>query len=164
MSLRIFDRPKSRDSRPGSPILPTKNQSPICSTGSVGFPKRYTRMGVLALIAFSAFLFFYGFEKTETIINNMRHPPLYERYHEYEDNLPQHNPDLPYPEGRDAKFFWASNHVTRTHLTPHWSKFNLTSSRFWLGKCHAGASCECTSSICDKAVVSRRLECQLSPC
>jgi hypothetical protein len=122
MSLRIFDRPKSRDSRPGSPILPTKNQSPLCSTGSVGFPKRYTRMGVLAIIALSAFLFFYGFEKTEEIINNMRHPPLYERYHEYEDNLPQHNPDLPYPEGRDAKFFWASNHVTRTHLTPHWSQ------------------------------------------
>ncbi|KAI6095656.1 hypothetical protein EV401DRAFT_2062431 [Pisolithus croceorrhizus] len=38
-------------------------------------------------------------------------PPLYESYHDYERHLPQHNLSLPYPEGRDAKFFWAANHV-----------------------------------------------------
>ena len=40
-----------------------------------------------------------------------RLPPLYESYHDYERHLPQHNLSLPYPEGRDAKFFWAANHV-----------------------------------------------------
>ena len=39
-------------------------------------------------------------------------PPLYEAYHDYERRLPQHNLSLPFPEGRDAKFFWAPNHVT----------------------------------------------------
>jgi hypothetical protein len=37
---------------------------------------------------------------------------LYEAYHDYERHLPQHNLSLPFPEGRDAKFFWAANHVT----------------------------------------------------
>ncbi|KAH7885742.1 hypothetical protein F5I97DRAFT_1145854 [Phlebopus sp. FC_14] len=41
-------------------------------------------------------------------------PPLYEDYHEFERHLPQHNLSLPFPEGRDAKFFWAANHVTRS--------------------------------------------------
>ena len=115
MTVRFLDRMKSRDSRPGPSILPTKNLSPHCSTGGVGFPKRYARIGVLAVVSLSAFAFFYGFERTEVIIDSFRNPPLYEKYHEYEDNLPQHNPDLPYPEGRDAKFFWASNHVTRAY-------------------------------------------------
>jgi hypothetical protein len=35
----------------------------------------------------------------------------------------------------------------------------LTFSRFWLGKCHAGAGCECAFSICDKTGVSRCLGC-----
>lgn len=38
-------------------------------------------------------------------------PPLYEQYHDYERHLPQHNLSLPFPEGRDAKFLWAANHV-----------------------------------------------------
>jgi hypothetical protein len=80
----------------------------------VGFPKRYARIGFLVVVSLSAFAFFYGFEKTETVIDIFRNPPLYERYHESEANLPQHNLDLPFPEGRDAKFFWASNHVTNS--------------------------------------------------
>ncbi|OJA20557.1 hypothetical protein AZE42_09786 [Rhizopogon vesiculosus] len=38
-------------------------------------------------------------------------PPLYEKYHDYERHLPQHDLSLPFPEGRDAKFFWTPNHV-----------------------------------------------------
>ena len=67
------------------------------------------------VVSLSAFAFFYGFEKTETVIDIFRNPPLYEKYHESEANLPQHNLDLPFPEGRDAKFFWASNHVTSAY-------------------------------------------------
>lgn len=38
-------------------------------------------------------------------------PPLYSKYHEAELAYPQHNPDLPYPEGREGKYIWMANHV-----------------------------------------------------
>jgi|SRR5882762_9960533 hypothetical protein len=96
----------------GSPILPTKNISPRRSSGGVGFPKRHVRIGFLVLVFLCIFASFHRRAKTEVVINDLPNPPLYEKYHKYEANLPQHNLDLPYPEGRDAKFFWASNHVT----------------------------------------------------
>ncbi|KAG1738934.1 uncharacterized protein EDB91DRAFT_1288158 [Suillus paluster] len=45
------------------------------------------------------------------LIKSTHYRRLYEEYHEYERRLPQHNLSLPFPEGRDAKFFWAANHV-----------------------------------------------------
>ncbi|KAI6014964.1 hypothetical protein EDC04DRAFT_2952265 [Pisolithus marmoratus] len=47
----------------------------------------------------------------KSIARKNRLPPLYESYHDYERHLPQHNLSLPQPRGRDAKFFWAANHV-----------------------------------------------------
>jgi len=44
-------------------------------------------------------------------------PPHYYEFYEYERNLPQHNPDLPAPEGMHAKFFWVKNHVGSTHTS-----------------------------------------------
>ncbi|OCH92994.1 hypothetical protein OBBRIDRAFT_387832 [Obba rivulosa] len=38
-------------------------------------------------------------------------PPLYQRFHTYELELPQHDPSLSYPEGRTGKYFWPANHV-----------------------------------------------------
>ncbi|KAF8645181.1 hypothetical protein AX16_008008 [Volvariella volvacea WC 439] len=38
-------------------------------------------------------------------------PPTYERLREWEDNLPQHNPDLPYPEGRTGRYVKFSNQI-----------------------------------------------------
>lgn len=38
-------------------------------------------------------------------------PPLFENIREFELGLPQHNPNLPLPEGGEGKYFWASNHV-----------------------------------------------------
>ena len=38
-------------------------------------------------------------------------PPLYGGYRLRELKLPQHNLDLPYPEGRDGKYLWLSEHV-----------------------------------------------------
>ncbi|KAH9947083.1 hypothetical protein B0H21DRAFT_740270 [Amylocystis lapponica] len=38
-------------------------------------------------------------------------PPLYEKYHKYELQLPQHNPHLPYPEGREGKYLYIENHA-----------------------------------------------------
>lgn len=40
-----------------------------------------------------------------------RLPPLYKEYSASEEQLPQHNLDLPFPEGRHAKYIWFSNHV-----------------------------------------------------
>ncbi|TCD63175.1 hypothetical protein EIP91_005872 [Steccherinum ochraceum] len=40
-----------------------------------------------------------------------KYPPLYEKYHAKELALPQHNPDLPYPEGREGKYLWVSAHL-----------------------------------------------------
>ncbi|KAL0567366.1 hypothetical protein V5O48_014625 [Marasmius crinis-equi] len=39
-------------------------------------------------------------------------PPLYERFHEYERNLPQHDLSLPAPEGKHARFLNIASHVT----------------------------------------------------
>ncbi|OSD08075.1 hypothetical protein PYCCODRAFT_1430264 [Trametes coccinea BRFM310] len=40
-------------------------------------------------------------------------PPLYSRFHEAELSLPQHNPSLPLPEGKDGKYLWVSNHASK---------------------------------------------------
>lgn len=154
MALRIFDRPKGGSSKFDSSILPTKNLSPRRSPGGVGFPKRYVRIAFLAIAFLSVFAFFHGFDKTEKVINSFRNPPLYEQYHEYEEQLPQHNLELPYPEGRDAKFFWASNHVTRMWSASFVWTLNRHLCRFWLGKCHARTSGQCAFGICNKTGVS----------
>jgi hypothetical protein len=38
-------------------------------------------------------------------------PPKYEELREWEDNLPQHNFDLPYPEGRTGRYVKFSNQI-----------------------------------------------------
>jgi len=38
-------------------------------------------------------------------------PPLYSDYHQRELALPQHNPNLPYPEGRSGRYLWIANKV-----------------------------------------------------
>ena len=38
-------------------------------------------------------------------------PPKYERLYEWEKNLPQHNLDLPYPEGRTGRYVKFSNQI-----------------------------------------------------
>ncbi|TCD63173.1 hypothetical protein EIP91_005870 [Steccherinum ochraceum] len=40
-----------------------------------------------------------------------KYPPLYEKYHAKELALPQHDPGLPYPEGRQGKYLWVSAHL-----------------------------------------------------
>lgn len=108
MVLRLFNRRRTNNRTHG--ILPT-GKSSSSRRPPVGFPKRYIRIAVLVIIFLVAVVFFNGVESIETLLGYHRQPPLYGKYHEYEDQLPQHNLDLPYPEGRDAKYFWASNHV-----------------------------------------------------
>lgn len=38
-------------------------------------------------------------------------PPKYEKLREWEDNLPQHNLDLPFPEGRTGRYVKFSNQI-----------------------------------------------------
>lgn len=42
-----------------------------------------------------------------------RLPPLYPEYREFERHLPQHDPNLPYPEGSKGKYFLIANHCRR---------------------------------------------------
>jgi hypothetical protein len=38
-------------------------------------------------------------------------PPRFYEWHDREKQLPQHNPDLPYPQGREGHYIRFSNHV-----------------------------------------------------
>ncbi|PCH34414.1 hypothetical protein WOLCODRAFT_135702 [Wolfiporia cocos MD-104 SS10] len=79
--------------------------------------KRYARIASFALLALCLFAFIRGFTGGEGLMSvedapeNHIFPPLYQQYHEQELRLPQHNPNLPFPEGRDGKFIWMANHV-----------------------------------------------------
>lgn len=80
-------------------------------------PRRITRLFVSILITL-AFLGLYSlldFETGRWTPSNLpwqtRLPPLYPEYRRRELALPQHNLDLPYPEGRNGKYLWISEHV-----------------------------------------------------
>lgn len=80
-------------------------------------PKRYGRILIAVFVTLVTLTFFLHSNETgldplvllppgeETDL-----PPLYRQYTEYERGLPQHNPALPYPEGRHAKFIFFANH------------------------------------------------------
>lgn len=80
-------------------------------------PRRVTRFLVSILVSL-AFLGLYSlleFDDDSWTPSNLpwqeRLPPLYRKYRLRELALPQHNLDLPYPEGRDGKYLWMSEHV-----------------------------------------------------
>jgi hypothetical protein len=52
----------------------------------------------------------YG-EKPASESAPMPPPPKYERLRQWEDNLPQHNLDLPFPEGRTGRYVRFSNQI-----------------------------------------------------
>ena len=41
------------------------------------------------------------------------HPPSYEELREWDKNLPQHNPDAPFPEGRTGRYVKFSYQATK---------------------------------------------------
>ncbi|KAJ8472331.1 hypothetical protein ONZ51_g8588 [Trametes cubensis] len=74
--------------------------------------KRILRVSVFALLCFFAVRIFTGLSSWQD--HSQDHdgkPPLYEQYHKRELELPQHNPDLPYPEGKNGQYIWMANHV-----------------------------------------------------
>lgn len=79
--------------------------------------RRYTRIAFFALVAL-AVLALFRTTSTADIVPYVEdlpefhiYPPLYEKYHARELQLPQHDPDLPLPEGREGKYIWMANHV-----------------------------------------------------
>ncbi|KZP18800.1 hypothetical protein FIBSPDRAFT_933213 [Athelia psychrophila] len=115
--VRLFDRSKHAPKSSQASILPVLAPSPRRSPPPSpprllsALPKRYARLGSIVIWIGCALSVFYVYQWTQTPVIESKKPPLYERYHEYEAALPQHNPNLPAPEGKDAKFIWASNHV-----------------------------------------------------
>ncbi|KAH8099844.1 hypothetical protein BXZ70DRAFT_222109 [Cristinia sonorae] len=65
--------------------------------------RRYQAVLLISLAFATLFLFHFQW-------NHPKLPPLYEKYHERELSLPQHNPDLPLPEGRHGKYLFSSAH------------------------------------------------------
>ena len=82
-------------------------------------PRRVSRLLVTLMVTLT-FLGLYSlleFEGEGWVPTNLpwqqkdRLPPLYPEYRLSELALPQHNLDLPYPEGRNGKYIWISEHV-----------------------------------------------------
>ncbi|KAL4062369.1 hypothetical protein J3A83DRAFT_4110097 [Scleroderma citrinum] len=101
-------------------ILPFKHSDSRLPQPRQYYTKRCCRVVLVLLVTVWALVLFYRRQSTTQDwmrlkeadeSNTPKLPPLYEAYHDYERRLPQHNLSLPYPEGRDAKYFWAANHV-----------------------------------------------------
>ncbi|EMD32587.1 hypothetical protein CERSUDRAFT_161539 [Gelatoporia subvermispora B] len=82
--------------------------------------RRYARLALVALLSLLSFAFFHSLDPIPQPVAhtlNTTHedvhpfPPLYEAWHARELALPQHNVDLPFPEGREGRYLWMSNHV-----------------------------------------------------
>ena len=87
------------------------------SLRDVRLPRRVSRL-LASIIVSLTFLGLYSlleFESGGWVPTNLpwqqRLPPLYPEYRLRELALPQHNLDLPYPEGRNGKYLWISEHV-----------------------------------------------------
>ncbi|KIY44977.1 hypothetical protein FISHEDRAFT_50228 [Fistulina hepatica ATCC 64428] len=88
--------------------------------------KRYTRVLIACTTCFAVYVLIRYIDSGEDLVpkpkpwdprfseNHSGLPPLYNRYHEYERNLPQHNLDLPPPDGRYAKYIFMANHAWGT--------------------------------------------------
>lgn len=106
-----------------SSTLPLSNSDTRSSLSRFSLTRRCTRL-LMGLILVCLFLFFSRTKATapfrlqeQSLAKEHSLPPLYEEYHDYERHLPQHNLSLPFPEGRDAKFFWTANHVTSMNIS-----------------------------------------------
>lgn len=107
----------------------SKKAAPLLSSDSVepyhppiNIPKRFHRIAVGAMILISLSLVLYAyrrgrsaesvkFDAVPDTATDHPLPPLYKQYSASEEQLPQHNLDLPFPDGRHAKYIWFSNHV-----------------------------------------------------
>src|SRR6266576_1510268 len=91
--------------------------SSVCSRLALSIPRRYTRILLAGSTALLLYLFFLSgrFRKHDGVFpaeawpGPTGKPPLYNQYRDYERHLPAHNSDLPYPDGKHAKFISFGN-------------------------------------------------------
>ncbi|PFH46474.1 hypothetical protein AMATHDRAFT_43580 [Amanita thiersii Skay4041] len=106
-------------------ILPTSSNTtpkqdtphPSCWSRVSLLPKRYTRILFALFIALVIYVFAFPTRAkdwtafpSEAFPTRDGMPPLYKQYREWEAHLPAHNPSLPYPDGKHAKFILFGNH------------------------------------------------------
>ncbi|KAI0789484.1 hypothetical protein C8Q75DRAFT_765893 [Abortiporus biennis] len=68
------------------------------------------RTTLLLLLTICVVYYWYSWPESMEVYDPDK-PPLYGDYHQRELALPQHNADLPYPEGRQGKYVWFANRV-----------------------------------------------------
>lgn len=114
-------RERPRRSKQTFGILPSYDpDTRKTSLRSARLPRRVSRLFLFIMVSLT-FLGLYSlleFDDDDWIPANLpwreRLPPLYGGYRLQELQLPQHNLDLPYPEGRSGKYLWISEHVRGT--------------------------------------------------
>jgi hypothetical protein len=114
-------------SPPGHPALPSLNRNrkpndiPVNALGipketlpSIRLPKRYLRIAIVgALFLLSALFFYMNSNNQEYALHLEDTRPFFEEWTNKEKHLPQHDPSLRLPEGRNGNFLWISNLVKR---------------------------------------------------
>lgn len=99
-------------------LLPAVSHSPLelskLPPGPQRMLTRRLRTPLIALLALTTYALLYLAASPAPWAKDQNYaalPPLYEAYHAAERALPQHNPHAPFPDGKDAKFFWVANHA-----------------------------------------------------
>lgn len=114
------------------PLFPSRQKQRVCTMGSIARPSRPRLWMALLLfllsIAYSVeikrnvrIVYEYAVLKTYTIAAKDA-PPNYAALREWERRLPQHNPDLPFPEGRSGRYVLFAN--SRAHQAGWNNKLN----------------------------------------
>ena len=75
--------------------------------------------GLLFLLTSTFYYIYFGRSESSNLnrsldlepLESLDQPPNYKRLIEWEDNLPQHNLDLPFPEGRTGRYVLFKNQI-----------------------------------------------------
>ncbi|KAM6496678.1 hypothetical protein JOM56_007151 [Amanita muscaria] len=99
-------------------------------TNITSIPRRYTRISICVFVGLILYLSLSSYSARRNSLNPLNNldsedtsafppeswatldgkPPTYHQYLEYEKQLPAHDEELPYPDGKDAKFIYFGNH------------------------------------------------------
>lgn len=100
-------------SHPDIPLPIAIQRSPFLNRPRIIYSKILSLRRAKTALVFSVFLcvllLYLSFRSRPE--SESSYPPLYEEYHKNELSMPQHNPDLPLPEGRHGKYLWMATHL-----------------------------------------------------
>ena len=144
----IYSRYKRLSEDYELPLPSPADAHPHRSLGSAWCSRRFTKRSlvVLAVLLVCTYLRFWSVDTTPSDLRGLvaddALPPLYGEWHKEELELPQHDPELPPPEGREGKYINIANHIYGLSLV-----YSITSlpadicyDRPWLGKFPARSS------------------------